>query len=185
MWDGNIDSRFELVLADRAERLRGGLVTPNFFSVLGARAALGRLFSPEDEAAGDDDLVVLSHGLWQRLFGGDPGVIGRTVTFTAGSGENRAPRPYTVTGVLPKGFRFTYPLDIELWAIYPWRVVEATPERLDFSGAVARLEPGVSPQMAQARIAGLDPQAEPHAAGQVRSYTRVMAMPEWVSGSAI
>jgi len=109
MWTGNPEAWFDLVLADHAERLRAGIATPNFFSLLGTQAALGRVFSPEDDAAGRDDVVVLSHGLWMRAYGGDPGIVGRAVTFITGSGKRRAPRPYTVSGVQPEGFRFTYP----------------------------------------------------------------------------
>ena len=175
MWIGNLDARFDLVLPDRAERLRAGLVTPNFFRVLGARAALGRVFSPEDGAAGRDDLIVLSHGLWQRAFGGDPHVIGRPVTFVSGRGKQRGPRVYTVIGVLPPDFRFTYPLETEIWAVNPWRKVETdNPYEIQFNGAVARLAPGVSVQAVNARMADRR--------GKESGFTKVQPVTEWVAG---
>src|SRR6185503_3458032 len=56
----------------------GHLVTGEFFDLLGSQPALGRTFGTADEAAGNGDLIVLSHGFWQRRFGGDPGIVGRT-----------------------------------------------------------------------------------------------------------
>jgi predicted permease len=174
MWSGNPDAQFDLVLPDRADRLRAGLVTPNFFGVLGAHAVLGRVFSPRDEASGRDDLVVLSHGFWQRAFGGDPRIIGRPMTFISGLWERR-PRVYTVIGVLHPDFRFTYPLETEVWAINPWRVVEATnPRFILFSGAVARLVPGISAGTVNARMA--DPFRK-----DLR-FTKVQPVTEWVAG---
>jgi len=58
----------------------GHLVSGEFFNLLGATPALGRTFGAADEAAGDNDLIVLSHRFWQRRFGGDPSIVGRTVT---------------------------------------------------------------------------------------------------------
>src|SRR5258708_6864887 len=181
MWDGTLDARFDLVLPDRAERLRAGLVTPNFFSVLGTGAAVGRVFSPADEADGRDDLVVLSHGLWERAFGSDPGVLGRPLTFITGRGKQRASRPYTVVGVLPPDFRFTYPLDTELWAMHSWRAVNAAhPASIEFNGAVARLAPRVSVEAANARMANL--RADESGAVALPWSTKVETVADWVAG---
>lgn len=152
MWQ-NKAAWFDLVLPDRAERLRAGLVTPNFFTVLGVNAILGRTFTPADDVDGRDDLVVLSHGLWQRAFGSDPGVAGRSLTFISGIGKERGPRPCTVVGVLPREFRFTYPQETELWVIHSWKAVEqASPWAIEFNGAVARRAPRVSTAAATARL---------------------------------
>jgi putative ABC transport system permease protein len=181
MWQGNPEAWFDLVLPDRAERLRAGLVTPNFFSVLGSRAMLGRVFSAADEAAGRGDLLVVSHGLWERAFGSDPDIVGRRLIFVTGRGKKRAPHPYTVVGVLPPEFRFTFPLDTELWAMNSWHDIEAGYRRaIEYNGAVARLAPGVSIEAANARIAG------PHT--EETRYkpwtTRVETIGDWVSGEA-
>ncbi|HEV3469202.1 MAG TPA: ABC transporter permease [Pyrinomonadaceae bacterium] len=86
------------------ERLSGRNVSPEFFSVLGVAPALGRAFMAEEDAPGRERVVVLSHGLWQRRFGADPGLVGRAVTL---NGE-----PFTVVGVLPQGFRYGSPTDV-------------------------------------------------------------------------
>ena len=183
LWDGSLEAQFDLVLDDRAERLRGGIVTPNFFTVLGATAALGRTFTNEDDAAGRHNLVVLSHRLWQRAFGGDPGVIGRTVVFVAGRAD-REPKPFVVIGVLPAAFRFTYPQETELWTVYPWSRVSASRGRaIDFSGGVGRLRPGVSIDAARSLLAPVSP--EPHdIPPEYRSITFVEPMADWVAGEA-
>jgi len=82
---------------DRPEQISGLQVTSGFFRLLGWRMALGREFLPEEELEGKHRVVVLSHSLWTRRFGGDPEIIGRKVSL---SGE-----PFTVVGVLPPGFQ--------------------------------------------------------------------------------
>lgn len=79
-------------------RLHGAAVSANFFSVLGVRPELGRAFLPGEDQPGKDDLVILSHALWQQKFGGDPNLVGRQVTL---GGKNRE-----VVGVMPAGFQF-------------------------------------------------------------------------------
>jgi macrolide transport system ATP-binding/permease protein len=82
------------------ERQRALLVTGNYFTMLGVDAALGRTFSPSEGVEMDDaPVVVLSHGLWQRAFGADPGVLGREVTVNN--------RPFTIIGVAPREFAGT------------------------------------------------------------------------------
>ena len=98
---------FNLTGLGEPEQLRGDRVSANFFTTLGVRPALGRGFLPEeDRTGGDDDVVVLSHGFWERRFGGDPKVVGREVQLSG--------RPYTIVGVAPKGFRFLREVDV--WA---------------------------------------------------------------------
>ena len=84
--------------ADVPERLRGMQVTADFFSMLGAKAELGRLFNQTDDQAGVERTVILSPGLWQRRFGGTPDVIGKTLVL---DGD-----PYTIIGILPSSFVF-------------------------------------------------------------------------------
>ena len=89
-------SSMTLTDGDEPERLAGLSVTKDFFDVLGARPRLGRLFHAGDADAETGTGVVLSHGLWQRRFAGDPAIVGRPVKF--GGGER------TVIGVLPPEF---------------------------------------------------------------------------------
>ena len=84
--------------ADEQVRGRGVFVTGNFFGVLGVRAARGRLLAPADDAqAGGSPVVVLSHGLWQRRFGGAPDTVGSTILLDG--------RPHTVVGVADESFK--------------------------------------------------------------------------------
>ena len=183
-WQGNLESQFDVVLPGGAERLRAGLVTPNFFTVLGTRPLHGRVFTNADEAAGMTSLVVLGHGLWQRAFGADPAIVGQTVTFVSGR-RDRGPRPYTVIGVLPRVFRFTYPVDTELFAILPWAEVNADPGgAIQYNVAVARLAAGVSFEAANFRMGAVDPGMErPGAPPERRSRTFLQPIAEWVSGT--
>jgi putative ABC transport system permease protein len=82
------------------ERVFGGRVTASFFQLLGVEAALGRAFRDNDNLPGNEQVVMLSNGLWQRAFASDPSVVGRTVMLDG--------RPHQVVGVLPAGFSFDY-----------------------------------------------------------------------------
>jgi len=84
--------------ADTPERLGSLQASANLLPMLGAKALLGRLFDPADDRAGAEKTVVLSHGLWQRRFGGAPDVIGRTLVL---DGD-----PHAIIGVLPPSFAF-------------------------------------------------------------------------------
>jgi len=184
LWDRNRDALFDVVLPDRAERLRAGLVMSNFFQVLDVVPALGRVFSPADEASGQLNGVVLSDALWRRSFGADPNVIGRTVTFTTGDRQERRPRLYVVIGVLDASFKFTYPEHTEVWAMLTWGDVMASPQGADtINGAVARLAPGVTLEAAAGRM--VDVPHRPENATAEPSYrlsTRLEPMSEWVLG---
>jgi len=126
-------------------------VSGNFFDVLGARAALGRALKPSDDRRGVAPVVVLSHGFWQRQFGGDPRVIGRSVRFGR--------RPYTIVGVMPPAF--TYPGRPDVWvAIVPAIERFPVPGEPDFVDnrdvsvllVVGRLKAGVSIEAAQSDV---------------------------------
>jgi len=92
------------------ERVWGQIVTANFFDVARVRPVLGRAFLPqEDQVDGRDAVVVLGHALWQRRFGGDPGIIGQTIVLNG--------MPYTVIGVAPPKFTGTVKMMTgEFWA---------------------------------------------------------------------
>jgi len=90
--------RADLQLGDagQPEQLRGMQVSAGFFKLLGVEPAFGREFDRNDEIAGNDDVVMLSHALWMRRFAGDPAVVGRTVRFSG--------KMFRVIGVVPEGF---------------------------------------------------------------------------------
>ncbi len=87
-------------------RLAYAAVTASFFDVLGVSAALGRTFTADDDRPGAERVVVLSYGAWERRFGADARVVGQVFTLDR--------RPYTVVGVMPRGF--DYPRGAEIWA---------------------------------------------------------------------
>jgi predicted permease len=125
----------------------GHLVSREFFDLLGSRPALGHTFGTGDEAAGNNDLIVLSHGFWQRRFGGDPGIVGRTVTANN--------RPFTVLGVMKPDFSYQG-ARYQFWVPLPLR--GANPDKLPinrsarFVQVLAKLNPGVSPDTAAAEL---------------------------------
>lgn len=121
-------------------RLDGAFVTADLFPLLGVQPLLGRLFTAEEDRAGAAGTLLLSYPLWQSVFGGDAGVLGRRVSL-----DNQ---PYVVIGVMPPDFHFPS-RGVQLWT--PARFPEASfQDRNDnYLEVVARLVPGVS--LAQAR----------------------------------
>ena len=79
------------------ELVRAGSATPNLFELTRTSAMLGRVFTPADTAGGSSDVIVISHGLWQRRFGGDPSIVGRSVQVNG--------RARTIIGVMPTSFK--------------------------------------------------------------------------------
>ena len=136
-----------------SESLRSAAVSANYFDVLGVTAQMGRTFSPGEDQSGQDHEVILSHGLWERRFGSDPSVVGRTIRLDR---EN-----YTVIGVTPISFRLMGFLP-ELWTplvITPDdRTAAAHKDRALY--LFGRLKPGVTVVQARAEFATLAHSAE-------------------------
>jgi len=149
LWRGNLSAQVDLAGADGAERLRGSLATPNFFSLLGVNAALGRTFAENDEAR----VVVLSDALWRRRFGADPTIVGKSIDLV-GRRERRR-EPHQVIGVLPTRFRFTYPEDTEVWLPLSWRDVDGATGQALLYHLVARLKPGIGIDAANADLSAV------------------------------
>lgn len=125
-----------------AERVAGNTVSPNLFTALGIRPALGRGFRPEDGQEGAPNVVLLSSGYWQRRLGGDPDVLGSRLTL---EGD-----PYTVVGVLPPGFFFMARADLFL-PMRPDRFAASTRDRHNWY-LLGRLKDGVTLEEAQAGV---------------------------------
>src|SRR5712692_4274343 len=128
--------------AGEAERVDACQVSQEFFRVLEVKAALGRTFLPEEHQPGRDQVVVLSHGLWKRLFSSDPQVIGRAIELGG--------RSYTVVGVLPP--HLDWPIGNDVWS--PLALTDKeTQERQERSLAVlGRIRPDISLSEAQAEM---------------------------------
>ena len=180
-WQGDLEAQFDLALAGGAQRLRGAFVTPNFFDVLGVQANLGRVFSERDN--GDTAPVVISDALWHRAFGSDPSIVGRPITLVVGRFP-RAPRVFTIVGVLPAAFRFTYPQETEAWALQSWSDVERYPRGAIAFRAIGRLKSGVTFEAAQARVAAVRTGLieRPGARPEDRRILRLEPIAEWVVG---
>jgi predicted permease len=137
--------------SDRPERIELLAVGTNYFPMLGAKAQLGRVLGPEDRAQGFAEAVVISDGLWHRLFGADPNVLGRKVYADTDA--------YTVVGVMPASFRHpgkTLRNDVDIWATagfaanpFPNPPVRA--QRM-LPGAIGRLKAGLDVKQAQAKL---------------------------------
>jgi predicted permease len=126
-----------------AERVRGGSVTPDLFPLMGLEPSIGRQFRVEDASPpGLEPVVMLTHGLWQRRYGGDPAIIGKPIIVND--------RARVVIGVMPKGFRF--PEFDELYMPLRW---EESPRSARNVNAVALLRDGHSIDVARAELAGV------------------------------
>lgn len=140
-------SDFYLTSGDTPERLQGLQVTGDIFSVLGVYPEIGRPFQPEEMEAGQNHVVILSRGLWQRRFGADRSIVGRDIQLNGVK--------TTVIGVMPSSFYFPT-TDVDLWT--PWG--RSKQWMLDFRHAhnvrvIARLKPGVTLGQAQAEMSGI------------------------------
>src|SRR5215216_3518103 len=93
-------SYFDLTEGDQPERFAGYRVSANFFDMLGATAALGRTFNPEEDEPGRNQVVVLKHSIWQNRFGSDPDIIDKTITLNG--------KGFSVIGVMAQDFNFPF-----------------------------------------------------------------------------
>jgi putative ABC transport system permease protein len=135
------------------ERIEQLAVSPNYFSLLGVQAQVGRVFGPEDKAQGFAETAILSDGLWRRSFGGDPHVLGQRVRVDGDA--------YTIVGVMPPGFRHpgrTVATDVDMWATAGFAAAPfpSPPPRsaIFLPGAIARLKPDLTVAQAQQRLDG-------------------------------
>ncbi|HWF88856.1 MAG TPA: ABC transporter permease [Pyrinomonadaceae bacterium] len=130
---------------DQPERLRGAAISANLFPTLGVQPHLGRNIATEEDQYGNDRVVVLSHSLWQRRFGGDPGVINRTIQLDG--------RTVSVVGVMPADFHFP-DRETELWIPLAFEpdLMEENNRGSHFLNVIARLKPSVTAAQAQADL---------------------------------
>jgi putative ABC transport system permease protein len=134
---------FTLTENDAAEQVPGALVSWSYFSVFGVSPERGRAFRPQDEDPGGPGVVVLSYRLWQRRFGGDSGILGKSIYLNG--------RAHQVVGIMPGGFQALF-RDHELWAPMQLTAAERSNRSSHYLWAVGRLNPGVTPEQAQAEL---------------------------------
>jgi len=140
---------FSLTGSGEPEQMNGAQISTNLFSLLGTKMKLGRDFTPDEEKPGATRIAILSHGFWQRRFGSDQGVIGRTIHLNG--------NPTTVVGVLPEHFALLLPsesrvpTDLDVWT--PYAVDYARQERHSHGlTVIGQLKPGVTVAQAQAEM---------------------------------
>lgn len=134
---------FDLTGAGEPERLAGDRTTFNLFRLLGVRPVIGREFLAGEDVLGGPPVVLLSYGLWQRRFGGDAAIVGRTITLN-GLG-------HTVIGIMPAAMQVLLPTT-ELWVPMAFTDRERQQHGNHFLRAIGRLKPGVSVAEARADL---------------------------------
>jgi putative ABC transport system permease protein len=137
---------FNLTGGELPERVPGAQVSASLFPLLGIEPLLGRVFNNHEDTPGHDDVVLLGHGLWQRRFGSDPGIIGSSLVL---SGRN-----YTVIGVMPPSFQFpmslfgikgvTFTQPAELWTPAAFSADRLNTRSSRSLGVIVRLKSGVT-----------------------------------------
>jgi len=135
------DDSFNLTGTGDPERLEGQRVSTDLFPLFGVEPQIGRVFTAAEDQPGNERVVLLSYGLWQRRFGGDAGIVGKSLQLN-GSG-------YTVVGVMPARFQFPT-ADDEVWVPIAFTQEDATNRNRHYLRVVGRLKPGVTLAQAQA-----------------------------------
>src|ERR1700676_5506519 len=134
------------------ERLNTRNATAGLFSMLGVNAQIGRTFLAEEDRAGGTPVVLLSYALWQRRFGGSQEILGKPITLDS--------QPYTVVGVLPRGFEVLQPADVFL-PFVPWaKTLPADRNWHPGIFAIGRLKPGVTRADARTEMIGITKRLE-------------------------
>lgn len=141
------EDNFNLTESGNPESVHGARISRDFFEVMGIEPVLGRRFLPAEDEKGGADVVLLSHGLWQRRFGGDPKAVGSVLHLEG--------RPFEVIGVMPEVLRFPF-RDVHIWLPRPQEIA-LLPEPAIEGGAsylfvLARLAPGVSQEQGRSEI---------------------------------
>ncbi|MEE8116096.1 MAG: ABC transporter permease, partial [Gemmatimonadales bacterium] len=167
---------FTLVGPEGREHVRGAYVSANLFPVLGVGPLVGQAFQPEDDEWERNPVAVLGHGLWQRRFGGDPGVIGRTLSVDT---YNR--RDYTIVGVMAPSF--AYPEQAELWLPAGWMGIDMGRRDAPWLMGLARLRSGTSLETARVELQMLQQRiAAESGTSDISPSVAMMSLTEEVTG---
>jgi putative ABC transport system permease protein len=160
----------------QAERISSAGVTPNFFAVLGVEALHGRTFREGEDIANSERVAILTYGVWQRLFGGDPGIVNQSITLSGS--------PYTVVGVLPQNFQFAPRGDAELWITMRPSQNQLTRRYMHWVNVIGRLKPGLSLEQAQAEMKTLGQRIEEqYNDSHAGTSVKLIALQEQIVGS--
>src|SRR6266403_183777 len=170
---------FTLTGLGDAVQLFGGRVTSNYFDVLGLRPIRGRNFLPNEEEGAD--VAMVTENFWRKRMGGDPNVVGRSITLDGVA--------HTIVGVLPNlPFAWVGP-NAEVWTTKPYVIPGFTYERMmrgtTFLRVLGRLRPGMTVEQARAALSALDQSYRGEFPGKIDSglTTTLKTLPEDVSGN--
>ncbi|MEX2581726.1 MAG: ABC transporter permease [Gemmatimonadota bacterium] len=142
-------SGLDLTGSGDPERLAVAVTTDGFFETLGTAAVVGRTHRPEEHVAGNDRVVVISHGFWTRRFGADPGMVGRSITLSN--------TPFEVIGVMPPGFTYPAEQTIDAWIPLSFFGPDAIgrSRASHFLGVIGRLTPGATEEQLNAELSAI------------------------------
>src|SRR5215813_7761364 len=170
------DAPYNLTGMGEPESLFGYSLAANFFQVTGLQPALGRTFTPEEDRAGAPGVVILSHRLWQRRFGSDRNVVGRSVNLNGA--------PHTIIGVMPAGFQ--HPQRSELWTplrLNSLNANQANDRSFRYLRVVGRLKPGVTLERAQMEMSRIARRlAEQHPDTNAGQGVKIVSLQEQYAG---
>ncbi len=136
---------------DEPRRIAYAQVTPSLFTTLGTVPLHGRIFSPEENEPGQDGVIIVSRGFWERELGGEADALGQTLRLDG--------RPVTVVGVMPAGFAFPSTV-VEVWTPFGMRPADEGSRGGRWVRAIARLERGMELEAAQSSLSALGSQLE-------------------------
>ncbi|HEX9918199.1 MAG TPA: ABC transporter permease, partial [Pyrinomonadaceae bacterium] len=164
------------------EEIAGQVTSGNLLTLLGTEPALGRVYTKEEAEPGRDDVVVISHGLWQRRFGGAADVVGKKISL---NGESA-----TVLGVMPPGFKWFMKEGsrtgkaAEMWAPTNFASILNGPTkgRGRFITVAGRLKPGITPEQAQAEMSTIAARLEQASQYNLNMGVRVVPVREQLAG---
>lgn len=160
--------------SDEPERIRGAVISASFFSLLNVKPLLGRGFFPEEEEAGNNQVVVVSHGLWQRRFGSNPSLVGQTLTLNAKS--------YMVIGITSLNDQF--PSWADVWIPLAFDANETKLRDTHYLNVLARLKPEVTIEQAQADMDIIASRLEQeYPASNTGIGTRLISLQDQIVGS--
>lgn len=159
---------------EQPEQIVTSRVSADFFATLGARPMLGRLFAPEEYRLNAARVLLISHAVWQRRFGGDKNVVGKSITLADGAG--------IVVGVMPPEMR--EPWKVEAWQPFPEDSSETKLRSSRYFPVVGRLKSGVTREQAEAEMRTITARlAEAHPTTNANWSARVVDLKESLVGS--
>jgi putative ABC transport system permease protein len=135
---------FTLTGRGEPEQIQGARGSANFFSILGIEPVIGRSFQAGEDREGAAKVVLLSYGFWQRRFGGDPAIVGQSLTLNSS--------PHAVIGVLPPAFQFAPRGGAEIWAPFVPSEEQRSRRYSHSTNVIGRLKPGMSIEQAAADL---------------------------------